>query len=397
MKINNKEFQEWKEDDLQILLHNEVYRENNFIDYKVGFAFLECTDKKQKKEKQAEFRNDVCSFANADGGYIFFGIGEDSGMAGVLKGISISNLDRFELDRRNELQSIQPVMPEVEFSFILLQDDVTQKQDNDIKAQVKKYVVALYIHQGFYKPYITEEQVGKFNFFTRSGNKKQAMTYTEMRNNFLNSTMLSRTIKEFRTERMEEYVEKMKGPFALMHLVPASFGNVADYLPMFEMYNQGKLKFDDFFNGMYFGRAVPNVDGVYFPDYSEAHDYEMLQIFNNGSVELKMDLRIEETRNAEHYLVSSYFFDEVRKLIWGTAEMYKKLGRSATIYVCATIVGCKGMWNYISNKGVANTKVDRNKIMCLPVEISNILDEEQVEIGIEECIQMTKYSLGITN
>lgn len=78
MKINNKEFGEWTADDLQVLLSNDAYRENNFIDYKVNFAPL--IDKSNKKEKQAEFRNDVCSFANADGGYIFYGIGETSGV-----------------------------------------------------------------------------------------------------------------------------------------------------------------------------------------------------------------------------------------------------------------------------------------------------------------------------
>ena len=113
MKINNKNFQDWTEEDLKVLLHNDAYRENNFIDYKVDFAPFKCEDKNKKKEKQAEFRSDVCSFANADGGYIFYGIGEDAGMAGALVGIVLSNPDRFELDRRNELQAIRPVMPDV--------------------------------------------------------------------------------------------------------------------------------------------------------------------------------------------------------------------------------------------------------------------------------------------
>lgn len=121
MRINNKEFREWTADNLQVLLRNDAYRENNFIDYKVNFAPL--VDKSNKKEKQAEFRNDVCSFANADGGYIFYGIGETTGTASVLVGISIPNIDRFELDRRNELQAIRPTVPEVDFSFISLQND----------------------------------------------------------------------------------------------------------------------------------------------------------------------------------------------------------------------------------------------------------------------------------
>lgn len=159
MKINNKEFGEWTADDLQVLLSNDAYRENNFIDYKVNFAPL--IDKSNKKEKQAEFRNDVCSFANADGGYIFYGIGETSGVASILAGISIPNIDRFELDRRNELQAIRPTVPDVAFSFISLQDD--------------KYIVVLHIQRGLYKPYITEEPEGQFHFYIRHGNKKQAM------------------------------------------------------------------------------------------------------------------------------------------------------------------------------------------------------------------------------
>lgn len=55
---------------------------------------------------------------------IFYGIGETSGAASILAGISIPNIDRFELDRRNELQAIRPTrptVPDVAFSFISLQ------------------------------------------------------------------------------------------------------------------------------------------------------------------------------------------------------------------------------------------------------------------------------------
>ena len=41
------------------------------------------------------------------------------------------------------------------------------------------------------------------------------------------------------------------------------------------------------------------------------------------------------------------------------------------------------------------TKVDRNQIVCMPIEIRNIQDDQQVREGIENCIRMTKYSLGI--
>ena len=316
MKINNKEFREWTADDLQVLLNNDAYRENNFIDYKVNFAPL--IDKDKKREKQAEFRNDVCSFANADGGYIFYGIGENSGAASILAGISIPNIDRFELDRRNELQAIRPTVPEVDFSFIPIQDG--------------KYVVVLYIQRGLYKPYITEEPEGQFHFYIRHGNKKQAMSYTEIRNGFLNAAMLSEDIKSFRKERLEEHITEMKKPFALVQVIPATFRS--DYVPMYDMYREGKLDFDNLFNGMIRDRAVPNVDGVYFPDYSKLRDFEKLQIFNNGTVELKIDFEIREQNSksqqlkTERYLIIFDFVEELKNLIYGTSTMYRKLGRS---------------------------------------------------------------------
>lgn len=368
-----------------IVCYNTVITLGIAVVYKVNFAPL--VDKCSKREKQAEFRNDVCSFANADGGYIFYGIGESSGAASILAGISIPNIDRFELDRRNELQAIRPTVPEVDFSFIPIQDG--------------KYVVVLYIQRGLYKPYITEEPEGQFHFYIRHGNKKQAMSYTEIRNGFLNAAMLSEDIKSFRKERLEEHITEMKKPFALVQVIPATFRS--DYVPMYDMYREGKLDFDNLFNGMIRDRAVPNVDGVYFPDYSKLRDFEKLQIFNNGTVELKIDFEIREQNSksqqlkTERYLIIFDFVEELKNLIYGTSTMYRKLGRSTAMYVCVTIVGCKDLWNYTANAYGANTptKVDRNQIVCMPIEIRNIQDDQQVREGIENCIRMTKYSLGI--
>lgn len=74
MKINNREFKEWAAEDLYEIIENESYRENEYIDYKETFAVPECQDKESKRRKQNEFRHDICSFANADGGYLVFGI-----------------------------------------------------------------------------------------------------------------------------------------------------------------------------------------------------------------------------------------------------------------------------------------------------------------------------------
>ena len=81
------------------------------------------------------------------------------------------------------------------------------------------------------------------------------------------------------------------------------------------------------------------------PDYSELRDFEQLQIFNNGTVELKIDFEIREQNSksqqlkTERYLIIFDFEAELRKLIQGTSQMYQKLGRS-TDDVCL----CNDCW-----------------------------------------------------
>ena len=70
--------------------------------------------------------------------------------------------------------------------------------------------------------------------------------------------MLSEDIKSFRKERLEEHITEMKKLFA--QLIPATFRS--DCVPMYDLYREGKLNFDDLFNGMIYDRAVPNVDGM---------------------------------------------------------------------------------------------------------------------------------------
>ena len=155
MQINLKGYKDWNKEDLEAILDNESYKESEYIDYKENFAVLECQDKRQRKEKQDEFRHDVCSFANADGGYLIFGIRETAGIPTEITGIEIDNTDRFELDRRNELSGILPVVPNVGFSFVL--------------ADANRYVVVIKIDRGVNKPYLYFENEGDMQIFYKKG------------------------------------------------------------------------------------------------------------------------------------------------------------------------------------------------------------------------------------
>ena len=100
-KINGRSFLDCNEDDLMILIDDPDFRENEYIDYKVNFSFLEVSDKQEKNKKQLVFKIDICSFANAEGGYLIYGIRDEAGCAAEIVGIDIPNddTDKFELER----------------------------------------------------------------------------------------------------------------------------------------------------------------------------------------------------------------------------------------------------------------------------------------------------------
>jgi predicted HTH transcriptional regulator len=98
MKIHNKIYKHWTKDDICSILNNEDIRECQTLDFKRTFEFVEATDKWQKIKVKNEFRNDVCSLANADGGDLPFKISEDNGVASNIMPVSIKNIDKFELD-----------------------------------------------------------------------------------------------------------------------------------------------------------------------------------------------------------------------------------------------------------------------------------------------------------
>ena len=380
MKINDKNYKHWTEDELRILLNNEDFRECQFLDFKRTFEFLDSTDKSQKVKAKNEFRNDVCSFANADGGDLIFGMLEKNGIASNIMPISIDNADKFELELRNALLPIQPSMPAVEFVFIPVDGG---------------YVVVVHIEKGIFKPYMTIEDQTVFRFFVRHGNCKEAMSYSEISNNFLHAASLANEIKRFRLERLAELSEDNSDMFGVIHVVPASFTNLTDFIPICDLCKTGKISVPIQLSSYIRGRMVPNVDGVYFPSEDGVRDFELLRLFNNGSVELKHNLYTRTCGN-EEYLISLEFIQAIEDIVKGTAEIYKALGRNSTVFVCTSLMGCKGYWTYQGpNYLPVPSKVDRNRILCSPIEIKDISEVEAVEEMIEECKKMTRYALGI--
>lgn len=387
MILNGKTFDKWTKEDIEVIMDNPDYRENEFIDYKSCFSFLEITDKEKLQKKKNEFRHDICSFANAEGGYIFFGIKENEGIPSQINGIKIDNTDKFELDRRNEINKISPVMPSVVFRF------VEYEQSN--------YLVILKINKGFHIPYVCREDEDKYRFFVRKGNGKRAVSYNELRTMFNQSNSLSAELKTFRLNRIDEILDKVENQqnkyFAIIHIVPALFLESSTYVSPFLLQKEKRVNYPNIFKNCCYGNSIPNVDGLSFPNY-EYDNGIALQIFNNNVIEKTIKLKAFQSNELNcKSLRTRSIFDSVSQLCQDAIKYYKELELFGKAYICVTIAGCKNLCTEYNFYMEYNGIVDRNNIVCEPVEIYDINDECYVQNAINKQKINVCLALGIKN
>lgn len=392
-KINGKSFLECTEDDLKNLIDNPDFRESEYIDYKQTFAFLELPKGRDKNEKISEFRSDVCSFANANGGFLIFGISDVEGGASELVGIEIDNTDRFELDRRNNLISIQPKMPYLKFHFVKLMNE--------------KYVVIIYIKRDNFAPYTHVEDEKNYKIYKRVGNKKQTITYTELKNMFNQSLSLDKEIYNYRMDRINFYRNQEDdeqytySQFLMLHIIPETFLDPAYNQNMLALEKNKGMQFSSVFSEFYCSTySIPCVDGLRFVPYSKQYPKSECYIYNNGIAEcffpMRESLNYGSDKYPDGYISWKYVWDKICGTVYKYNETCKSLCSETKLYVCLSIVGCKGVrstgeeaffHNYIG-------KIDRNLILCNPISIDNIESKEEEELLLKKLYIEYMISIG---
>lgn len=401
--VNGKSFLEVTEEDLRTLIENVDYRENDYIDYKRNFAFLE-VPKEKRQEKIAEFRSDVCAFANAEGGYLIFGVGDDNGCVSDIPGVEIpnGNTDRFELDRRNNLIPINPRMPYLKFHFVKLQNE--------------RYVVIIYVKHDSFSPYTHVIDEKYHNFYKRSGNRKQIMTYSELKNMFNQSLSLDKEINKYRNDRIayfrgiEDDDNHTYSQFLMLHIIPDTFLD-SDYdEKVFVLEKDGNYKFSSMFAefGCTF-RSIPCVDGLrYVGDSNYSHSSECY-VYNNRSIEcffpLRHALNIESVKYPNGYIAWKYVWDKIQGTVNTYCDVFKPLVQNQRIFVCISIVGCKGVASTSEEEGFFTfyaSNIDRNLLMCNPIvleDINSIADQEVLKkkLYIEYMLSIGKKNEKVLN
>lgn len=383
--LNNKSLLDCDYDDFKDLIHNEVFRENQFLDYKEYFSFLvlpKDTKKEIVESKIVEFRNDVCSFANADGGYLIYGIKDNCGMAEEIKGIEISDRDKFELNIRNKLNPIMPKIPQLLFRFVNVDKD--------------HYIVIIYIKHDDFAPYIHLEDQKNYKIYKRSGNGKTVINYTELKNMFIQSRVLEEQISLFREKRIIHYMNAgsaQNGPFMLFHIIPETFLNDRKQLYIFE--KRSGNSFRSVFSGTNIDSlSLPCVDGLH---YVSSDRKDEAYIFNNGIVEYFLPLVDFNVLVREGYLFFSN--EDVWKYIESVAQGYPSmlpgLFGKQRYFGCISIVGCRDVVTESNDIGRNISKIDRDRVICNPIPFSDFEDKDIFYADLKKLHLEFLLSIGI--
>lgn len=391
--INGKPIISCNLEDLQIIVGNPDYRENEYIDYKENFAFLEFDKQDPRKiEHKAEFKSDICSFANTEGGYLIFGVREQRGIASELIGVDISNnnTDKFELDCKNILQGILPKMPSIKFHFILLNNG--------------KYLVILLIQKDSFSPYVHLLNESNYRIYKRVGNGKATMSYSEMKMQFNQSLSLDREIDHFRKSRID-YFRSIEDDtdaysrFILLHIIPDTFLDRSHNKSMYILNRQNNNKISRIFSPFDCSSYVrPNVDGIHTVAYRGA---QAGQLFDSGIAEcfipvsdnyLSKGLIGDVTFDCFNWVS---FWDQLSETVNNYIDTISTIIDTKRVFVCLSIIGCRGVITNESFTIQESAKIDRAVMIANPVVFENIRNANCVYVAMKRLRIDLHLSLGL--
>ena len=399
--INGKSFMDCTEVDLKALIDNSDYRENDYIDYKATFAFLEIEKNDPRKaELLAEFRSDICHFANAEGGYLIYGIKDKQGMANEIIGVTIpgNNLDKFELERKNNLVPIMPKIPSVKFKFIPLEN--------------QKYVVIIAVTRDSYAPYLHLEGEHDFRIYKRVGNGKRPLSYMELKNMFIQSRSLEQDVLNYRKERLSYFRDNNDSiggkslRFLLLHIIPETFTDSSYNRNVFQLERSGKVKFATMFSSMgCSGRSIPNVDGLRYSHYRSVAECFAT---NNGIIECFLPLDDDYTgqlgRNDREYLAYGSLWERIENVVEYYCNDFLPDLNASRVFVCMTIAGGKGLVTETKNLSHFgdDSSIDRNELLCSPIvffrnedyseSMGTLKVEYLLSIGVRQAKELDDYA-----
>ena len=284
-------------------------------------------------KNKKEFLADVTSFANASGGYIVYGIKEQSGLPTEVCGLNIRDPDQEKLRLEGIIQTgSDPKIPGVYIRAIPL--------------QASKHAIIIRIPKSWAMPHMVKFS-GHNKFYCRTSAGKNPLDTSELRGLFTLSETTTERIRNFRTERIakilaEETPVKLAGAGKIvLHIIPLTAfdpGKAYD-LSWFANHKEGLGPIHaSGWNDRY------NFDG--FLTYSQGGGplaYTYLQVFRNGAIEAVNTSLLQLREEGQLHIIPSIVYEkELLNVLPRYLSIQEELGVEPPVIVMLTLLQVSG-------------------------------------------------------
>ena len=354
MSLRDLRFDEVDEAALQSLVENQV-RESLTLDFK------ETLPGKSDQDKR-ELLKDVTAFANADGGDLLFGVGEDDGVAARLPGVSSDSLDT-EVQRLSSLlrDAIDPRLHGVNIQVVKLPSGTS--------------VLHVRVPRSLEAPHMV--QLGSYRqFFTRNPSGNHPMSTNEVRQAVLRVQDWKSEADAWRRHRTaliaanEAPVLLQSGGAAVVHVIPMPTASMtldlsaeATTKELGRMAPREARGWNDrmTFDGYLVARGLPGTG-------EENFWYRLW--FHDGPVEMVMGGIVQSSSQLGH-LVSGRDIEEfLRESVTDALAVKSPGGPRPPLLVFLSILGVEGSYLVFDGQarwGEDETPFDRDALLVPPL------------------------------
>lgn len=367
MRLNGKFVTQLTAQDL-LQLVTDGRTEDQTLDFKVSGY--------EGKDWGAELAKDVMAMANAQGGVVLIGVGDEGDRATAVPGVELTSggKDPMEAYERSLRARLEPPVPGLQIVAIPVGDE-------------GRSVVAIGVPASVSRPHrtkITGEGSGRGRWTVRRNRNVDDMTYSEIRGAFVEAATVEQRVREFHSKRCQEARSWARGNgfgeengLMLLHVVPLSAEvtklDILKALPLTHLF------FPPGEPGM--KRLLPDLDGVSAEIQigPPREWWGWVKIFRNGCVEGVMGNYVhlegeEGDRGRRRLLNHRNFEHDVLRAVRGYIEGLTTIGYNPPFAVSLSLLNGQG--SYLNHPRAHHARMLTTTVASLEPALIDYYDEK---------------------
>ncbi len=330
------------------------------------------------EQDKYEFLFDVCSFANASGGDILYGVkdkrdadGKPTGIPESSPGVSVPNADAAILQLTQVVRSsIDPKIPGFQMKAI--------------PGFASGPVVLARIPRSYVSPHLVRNDKQWLRFYSRGSNGKQLLDVGEIRSAFTLQASLGERVRHFRDERLARIVADdtpmavRPGPRTVLHLLPIA---ALDAPPLQVDVAAIASRMSVFPHHTVSPNNRFNFDGLlyYTPPSGREPCPIYLQVFRNGAIEVVETRMVSNKPGWERTLAISPWEKSLIDTLTDCLHLQREIGITPPIFMLLSLLGVNGHHVPHGTFGQTAAAIDRDTLLLPDV----LLDDYPTDVDVK--------------